>query len=259
MRLRLHFALATLSALALSCAAVDQRAAVTPQRPTLSSSTSTTSMGTLEIESGGVWDPNDRFSLPLTAKWGLSPTTEVFVGWSPAEYLVRDGEDGSGIGDSYLGMRHRFIEAAKGAPSWAFQLSTKLPSGDETEGLSSGEIDTFGALIASQSFEQFNGTAFYQLGLLGEPGGPGTDFEHSLAVAADTQVAERWSVFGELATQLVPERDHEPVFVTLGTSYTRRKDSVFDVAVSFGLNDDAPGFTILFGHVGNLGRPWTGQ
>jgi hypothetical protein len=45
-------------------------AAATPQRPTLSSDTSTAAPGTFELEAGAVLDDDDPWATPATLRWG---------------------------------------------------------------------------------------------------------------------------------------------------------------------------------------------
>ena len=159
------------------------------------------------------------------------------------------------MSDLVVGTRHRFLEEEDGWPSAALQLSTSLPTGDRTEGLSSGEIDFLPAAILTRSFGDVTTTAFYQAGILGNPGG-GTDLEHTLALAGSTSVGQRWAVFGELSSVLAHERDVEDYFALVGSSYAVSRSFVLDVGAAFGINDEAPDFQLLFGFTSNLGaRP----
>jgi Putative MetA-pathway of phenol degradation len=229
--------------------------AATPQRPTVSSDTSTTAPGTFELEAGGLIDPHDGWDSPLTLKWGMSGDAELFAGWSPYQEEQLPGPDASGVGDTLVGLRYRFLEEAGSRPAAALQLATKLPTGDEHDGLSTGEVDFLAAGILSKQVGQVGTTLFYQLGVLGEPDGTGTDIEHSIALAGSFPLAEGWALLGELAAVEVPEQDLNAVFTTAGFAYTVSKDLVLDVAVVVGLNDDAPDFQVVFGFTKNLGGP----
>lgn len=231
----------------------------TPQRPTLSSDTSTTAAGTFELEAGGVIDPHDSVDSPLTLKWGMAENVELFLGWSPYQTEERPGHDASGIGDTLVGLRYRFLEEEGSVPSTALQLTTKIPTGDENEGLSTGENDFLAAVILSKQVGQVSTTFFYQLGILGEPDEGDTDVEHSIALAAGLPLAEDWSFFAELAAVEVPEQDLNQIFTTTGFTYAVSKDLVLDVGVVVGLSNDADDFQVVFGFTKNFGGPGLGR
>lgn len=227
-------------------------APTTAQRPTVSSDTATTAAGTIELESGGAIDPGDSVDTPTVVKWGAGPRTEFFLGWSPHQEIGLPGPDADGVSDLLVGTRHRFLEADGQRPSAAFQLATSLPTGDRSQGLSSGEIDFHATAIVTQAFGDFSATAYYDAGILGNPTG-GTDLEHTLALAGATTLGQRWGAFGEAAAVLDHERDVEDYLLTVGGTYALSPSLVFDVGATFGINDEAPDFQILFGFTTNLG------
>lgn len=221
-----------------------------PQRPTLSSDTSTTAQGTLEVETGVDLDPDDRFGLPTTLKYGLSDTGEVSLGLSLFERIDRPGDDADGPSDVTVATRHRVWE--RGPDSAAFQLATKLPTADEDEGLSSGELDFGAAGILSHSGSPLSWTAFGELSWLGDPSG-GTDPRQALALAASVPGPGASSLFGELAH--IGGSGPDQQFATLGTAWPAG-DAVLDLGVRLGIDDDAPDLVLLVGMTLNLARPW---
>ena len=235
---------------AASCATPPYSA--TPQRPTVSSHTTTTAEDTIEIEMGAHYDPDDSFDSPVVVKAGVGPRTEAYIGVSPFRYVRRTGNDGHGPSDTLLGARHRFREEDDKWPSFAIQLEAGLPTGNEGRGLGSGEVDLFGALIASRTSGTWSGTAFAQIGVV-DASTSNPDLAWLLALAAGSPIGEGWSLFAELATELRHETDVESVFVTFGTTYTPRPSRVFDAGVVIGLTDDAPSFQIFFGLTTNAG------
>lgn len=239
------------------------RSSPTPQRPTFSSDTSTTAHGTAELEAGVGIDPRDSFDSPLSLKFGLSEASEIFVGWSPYQWVERSGVDARGGSETLVGMRQRFLDESEDSlrPSAAVQLATKLPTGSEKQGLSTGEVDFFAAGILTRTFTDTTVTGFYQLGFLGEPDDSDYDLEHGLAMAAATPAFENTSLFGELAAVVSPEQDREEVFTTLGMSYSLSDSLVLDAAVVVGLSSDAPDLQVLLGFTQNLGSvtSWLGR
>lgn len=249
-------ALLLFPALLGACASMpDDAAGVTPQRPSFSSDTSTTAPGTFELEAGATLDPGDSAAVPMALKYGVGERTEVYVGLSPYQVLERPGEDGEGLGDTLLGLRHRFWES-EADTSAALQLSTKLPTGDDDEGLSSGEYDLFAAGILTHAFDERSAlTAYYELGFLGDPASSDVDDQHAFALALSRTLPSNYGTFFELAEVFGPH-DVDPIVATLGVTKALSRSVVFDVGLALGLNDDAPdvqllvGFTVNFGALG---------
>lgn len=251
---QIYLAAATLAALPSCLAGGASDAAVTPQRPTVSSDTSTTAEGTLELEAGLALDPDDSTATPLALKLGLAERTEVFAGLSPFNTVERSGDDGEGFGDLVLGMRHR-IETSDERTSYAVQAASKLPTGDEDEGFSTGEVDFFLAGIfsrASTSGPSFTG--FYELGVVGDPRRRSdTDLQHVVALALSQSVDGDLSAFGELA-RIDPGVGDDYLLGTFGLAHRAHAGLVVDGAISVGLDDDAPDLVFLVGFTTQLGR-----
>lgn len=225
--------------------------AVTPQRPTFSSDTSTTARGTYELEAGLNYDHNDSFDTPLTLKRGLDDASEAFVSFSPYQELAVPGPDASGYSDVTIGYRRRFHQRDDHAAAWL--AAVKLPVGDEDDGFSSGELDVFAAGIYSRQIADVSLVGYYQLELLGETDGSGFDVGNGVAIAAGRPVTEDVSAFAELAWKFGQESP-DPLFTTFGATYTTAPGLVFDAALVVGLNSQAPDVQIVFGFTRNFGR-----
>ena len=252
------------SALLLACPALcagcvlhsSAGAPATPQRPTFSSNTATTAYATWEVEGGAYRNDEGAIDVPLGLKYGAGPRTEVFAGVSPYRRVKAAGEEDSGVGDVVVGVRHRTFDGAGDGdgPSTAFQLAAKVPTGDRADLLSSAELDLFGAWILDGARERLAWTAFYQLGLLGDPDEGGVVVEHGLALAAGHPLGhDDLSAFAELAAVVHPEWDDRQVFTTLGLALAPRRDLVLDAFVVLGLSADAPDAALGIGFTHNLG------
>lgn len=234
--------------------------AATPQRPTVSANTKTTATDTVELEAGVSVDPSDTFDSPLRLKYGLGPRTEFAVRFSPLVYLSRPGDDGNGIGDLFLGTKHRIVEQDGDWPSLAFGLITKLPAASTVEGIGSGEIDFFAEGIASADYDDVSLTAYYKFGALGAPRARGVDGQHTGALAASVPLGGDFGAFGEVAGVFDDERRQDAVFTTLGVTHQPLVNLVLDGGVVVGLSDDAPdlavivGMTLNFGHLTRRGE-----
>ncbi len=222
---------------------------VTPQRPGLAADTNTTAPGTFELEGGVYRDPGDQWATPTTLKYGYGERTELFVGWVPI--LHDDDRDVTVIGDSQLGIRHRYQDRTDDVPSAAIQALINLPTGNED--LGSPETDMSLAGIISGEVENVLLTGYGSFDLRGDPTGPGIDPGFSLALAGGTPPLGDWSGFGELAGVFVPARDLDSVFMTLGGVYQVIPELAFDVGLVIGLSNDAPDLALVFGFTRNFG------
>lgn len=227
---------------------------VTPQRPTLSSDTNTTAVGSIEMEVGTSFDPGDSTAIPLVLKYGLSEGKEIFVGASVLQHVEFMGSTEVGFGDMILGGRMRFHEGEKF--SAAGLLTMKLPTADETSGLGSGETDFLGAGIMTAPLGDTGSiTGYYEFGLLGDPTG-GVNTQHLFAVSPSVAIAEDLSLFGELAIYKI-QGSSDPSLLMLGMAKTLAPDMIADAGVVFGVNDAAPDFSLFVGMTINLGPAMT--
>ena len=227
---------------------------VTPQRPTFSSNTQTTSEDTFELEAGLNADPDDTSNVTTLLKYGLSPTSEVFVGLVPYKHIEEDsqGDTQQGLGNTTVGVRHRVWES-DGGLSGAYQFLTKLPTADEDDELGSGEIDFFGAAILTQDLGALDVTGFYQLGILGETDDDGTDTSHLLALASSLPITDPMGLFAEITGIYSPRRD-DLAFATFGATYSLSQSTMLDFGMRVGLNADSPDAVFIFGVTTNFGH-----
>lgn len=233
-----------------ACSATGPKdAQVRAQRPFISSETTTVGDQVISVEAGGAVVSGRETEIPIALRYGLGPRSELFVQTSPYRSVDRNNSapDGSGWGDSFVGVRHRLRDADMFSPAYGFQLSTKLPSGRPGNGLGSGEIDWFGALMAQQTYYGFETTGFYQLGLLGEQFEPDINLEHTFAVQSRKPMNGPITAFGEFAFIAEPEIDRTETTLMGGMSIQLDQLTSVDIAIRLGLGDDAEDFQVLFG------------
>ncbi len=227
---------------------------ITPQRPTIARKTSTTAVGTVEVEAGMERAPSETFSMPVFVKYGIFDRNEAFLAFSPYNTVELAGNDGEGFGDITLGWRQRFLEQNQNMPSLAWQAALKLPTADEDDALGTGELDGYGALSGTYGINQWTVTGFGQLGLLGDPNSSGADVQYVLSGAADYAYGPTVDFFGEVGGIFTPEYDNEVVLLTLGGGWSPSVGLRLDTGFRVGLSDDAPDFSYLVGFTRNLGR-----
>lgn len=244
--------LVAVSSLFGSCVAPgSQRTPVTPQRPTVSFNTQTTAEGTLELEAGVQADPGDSFFSPMRLKYGLGQDEEISIAVSPFNFIERPGDDGTGFGDLSVAFRKKVWTNEQ--TSAAFRFETLLPTGNENEGLSTGELSFFAGGIVDHQIDMATYlTGFYQVGVIGDPNDDDPDLAHSAAVAGYHQLDERNELFGELAGFVNPG-PVDPVIFTGGVAHKLSDDLIIDAGVIVGMNDDAADLQFLVGLTTNFG------
>ncbi len=223
------------------------------QRPFISSETHTVPDQVIAVEAGGAVAARSTQEFPLAVRYGLGPRSEFYLQTTPYSRVEGTIPDGEGWGDSFVGVRHRLRDADMLSPAYGFQVATKLPTGSFEDGLSSGEMDWFGALMAQQTYYGFETTGFYQLGLLGQSPGPDTEFEHTWAAQTRYNTGSPVTPFAEAAFVWQPDQDLEELTFMGGASFQLDHLTAVDLAIRVGLAD-AEDFQVLFGISRALGQ-----
>lgn len=253
--MRVHLAWITLAGLGLlgsGCSGPLATASPTPQRPTFSFDTNLTAAGTVELESGIAFEAGERFDTPSTLKIGITPSTELFVGFSPQRSTDVPGPNPRGAGDVLVGTRILFDDVADG---WrkVGSLATRLPGGNAGDSGVSGESDFFMAGAIGRDFDGVGFTAFYQLGLIGDQADDSIFAEHTMALAAGLPIADQVSFFAEGAGVFRPDLDLNQLVGTFGAAWAWAPNVTLDAGLQLGLSDDAPDYQLLIGATWNLG------
>jgi hypothetical protein len=180
-------------------------------------------------------------------KYGITERTEAFITTLPFVHSVREGPDGRGFGDLTLGGTYRFSGLADRGSSAAVQAGLVLPTGDEDDGLGSGEEEVFALLVGSHWTGDWMFSASGSVSWLGEDGSSGADVAWGGSIDAFWALHERFSLLGQLGGATIPERDEESTFLTLGAVYAARHNWLVDVGVTLGLDDESPDSLFLIG------------
>jgi hypothetical protein len=228
-----------------------EEVAATPQRPSFSTSTTTTHVGWLELEAGLSVDEH-LFDSPFVFKLGTSRDSELFVGLSPV-MNVSNGVSETGFGDIALGGRWRFKEGTTKSPSFAGQFSIKLPTADEDRGLGTGEVGYNALLIINHTFATYS--LDFNVGLSGRPGS-GTIDQVPIILTLSRGLNSKLSGFGELFID--PSFDSEnSIFIgSFGGSYYVSPRIVLDAALNVNISKAPFDVRFLFGFTTTFARIW---
>lgn len=223
------------------------------QRTTATSDTATTAVGSLEIELGSVDESGPSLEVPLAVKLGLGSATEAFIEGAAFQRTRREGGGASeGPGDLGIGLRHRPIDESATRPSVAFDLFVKFPTGDETRGLGSGELDLQASVFAMKDLGRPTLFARAQLAALGHPD-DSFDLEPLFALAIAMPHDEALSTFAELSPVWQPEADTEQLNATLGLAWTSSESTLLEAGLRTDLLGNSDSAQLLVGFTWNLG------
>lgn len=243
--------------LSTGCIAIDKSftTRAVPQRPTFANNAYTTAPGTLEVESGVQWIPDESVDVPVVFKHGIDERSEVLVGVDPYRSVdVPGGDDATGFGDMFVGYKRRVLDQDDRHPAAAWEVSAKLPTASDDRGLGTGDIDLFTGGAATWDFDEWAANGYYRLGLVGAQNREGIDVQHLFSASGSRPLAERIDGFSELALLWTPAIGEEQLVADVGLQVLAAPGLVVDGAFYLGLSEDAPDVAFAIGLTSNFGR-----
>jgi len=237
-----------------------------PSRPTVTSATDTTQCGVVELEYGleRQWPGGGANRDDLSGGLRLGLTHNLDFHWSSADFLhIMDGSgDRSGFGDTWLGLRYRFLGQTKHRPSLGLFYTAKVPSASTVLGLGSGQVDHSIFFLASKDLHRLH-FDFNLIELLaGRPAASGFDHDTGFALASWLPVTHRLSAVLEPYGYTALNQG-SPAFASAmaGFNYKVRPRLYLDSGLDVGVTSGAPrkrvfvGVTYAVGNVYSWMRP----
>lgn len=131
-----------------------------PAGPTVTDATDTIPCGVIAVDWSWVrsWPGSGNNTDAFNIAFRTAVSDNVELRWSTdASLLSRDrlGRH-SGIGDSYIGVKFRWVEQSRRRPSFAARYVLKVPFASESKGLGSGTHEHELALLASKDFRNIH-------------------------------------------------------------------------------------------------------
>lgn len=213
-----------------------------------------------------------EFSFPLTVRYGINDRLEAFVsqpvgyGQSEAtEYGTTIENDAWGLKDTAFGLNYLLARETAKRPDVIFSLAGRAPTGldpyrnDGTEvGLGSGHwavtpgiqlVKTFDPVVVFGGISYTHQFARHALGQDIQPGEEagynfGLGFAINQDVSVSTQLIGAFQAEYKLDGSTVTGTSREPVSLRMALTNRWRRDFYVEPSVTFGLNDDAPDFTL---------------
>ena len=169
----------------------------------------------------------DSGDLAVAVNVGLLENFEASVAGTLAFDDPADGGAQSGLGDTFLGVKYRFLDEAPPWPALLARVTLRLPTGDETRGLGDGDVSVGLLLAASRTLGPVTLTA--NVGYTITTGEADADVV-LLAGSVEWAVHGPWRLVGEIVGEIPVGRDaNDTAVVQLGFTW-----DVFDAG-------DAPG------------------
>ena len=231
----------------------NQEVAATPQRPSISTSTTTTYPGWLELETGVSFDEHVLDS-PTVFKLGATRNLELFAGLSPL-VNVSNGISETGLGEVSLGGRLRFKDGSQSSPSVAGQFSIKLPTADEERSLGSGEVDYNFLFILAHALGDFGVDINAGITFAGIQNG-GTDQQILGILTVSRAIDSNISGFGEVFINHSSENNETEAVGSAGGSYVVNPRLLLDAAVNFNILNAAFDLRVLAGATFTFAKVW---
>jgi Putative MetA-pathway of phenol degradation len=223
-----------------------------PSRPTVTSATDTTQCGVVELEYGleRQWPGSGANRDDLSGGLRLGLTHNLDFHWASATFLhVMDGVgDRIGFGDTWLGLRYRFLRQTKHWPSLGLAYQVKVPSASVVLGLGSGQVDHSPSFLVSKDVHPFH-IDFNVLPLLaGRPTGSGFDHNVGFALSASAPLTRRFGVVGE-GYGYTDLNQSNPAFAStmMGFTYQVGSRLILDTGLDVGVTSGAPRKRVFVG------------
>lgn len=223
-----------------------------PSRPTVTSATDTTQCGVVELEYGleRQWpgDGANRDDLSGGLRLGLTPSLDFH--WSSAAFLHIMDSDGNrtGFGDTWLGLRYRFLKQTKHWPSLGLYYQAKVPSASVAKELGSGKVDYSLSFLASKDVRRFHFDFNAIQLLVRDPVGSGFDHDTGFALASWLTVTRRVNVVVEPYGYAALNQS-SPAFASnmVGFNYKFQPRLYLDTGLDVGVTSKAPRKRVFVG------------
>lgn len=235
-------------------------------RPTLANATDTTQCGVVELEYGleRQWPGSGANRDDLSGGLRMGLTRNLDFHWSSSAFLhVMDGSGNrTGFGDTWLGLKYRFLKQTKRRPSLGLFYAAKAPSASVALGLGSGRVDHAISFLASKDIHRLH-LDFNVIALLaGRPAASGFDHDTGFALSNWFTLTPRLNLVVEPYGYTLLNQG-SPAFAStmIGFNYKVQPRLYLDSGLDFGVTSEAPrervfvGVTYALGNVYSWMRP----
>jgi len=202
--------------------------------------------GHAELEAGFeyVKQSDEEMGLACVFKVGLFNNVDVGVEVPYGFIDVEAGDDVNGLGDVVFCAKYHLWDEGDNTPAVAIVFSLKPQTGDEDEGLGSGELDYGLNTALTKELGAF--TAHGNLGYTFVGGGEDI---FSYGLAAEYPLSEAVNIVGELTGETAFDGafNENPFQGLVGLNWAWGETVTLDVGVGFPVSDASPDLTVTTG------------
>ncbi|MCH2106599.1 MAG: hypothetical protein MK291_08165 [Planctomycetes bacterium] len=216
-----------------------------PQGLLPSQDTVTTPAGFLEVEAVGSWAAREEQAMAVM-RYGLGDRTEVYLAQDLHHSLTIPGAaDPSGLGDAWIGVRHRVIDRDSAMVAHAFLAEVRIPHSDTDPGINADALELHLGHLRDGSWGRFDWTTNVDLFFLADPAGrPDPALGGSLTLSSPLlEIAGKklpLALLAEAGGLYHPEEDQLPAWVAAGIRIPLHPSLELQAAWIQGLGGDAP-------------------
>jgi len=177
-------------------------------------------------------------------KYGIIDNWEVGADIPYLNISPDEGDSQSGIGDMNIWTKYRFISEDKDNFGLAAGLNVKLATGDEDEGLGSGETDFMPFIMGTiKPSDQIVLGAKVGYDIIGEPDGVDVDNEWLGTIWGGYMLKPNVGLVAELYGNT--QKGKDPLAIDAGVTYGITENAGFVFGAGAGLNDAAPDWHVF--------------
>jgi hypothetical protein len=179
-------------------------------------------------------------------RYGLEPKTEVYIAQDLHHAITDpDGPDPSGIGDAWIGIRHRLVDKDAAGVAHAFAAEVRIPHGDPDMGISASGLELHLAHIRDGQSSAFSWTTNTDLFLFADQAGrPDPALAGSLTLTGPRLRAAGkrlpLALLAELGGLYHPEEDNMPAWGAVGLIIPVHPSLEIQAAWVKGIGGDGP-------------------
>lgn len=230
----------------------ETRISATTDRPTYSNGTETTQCGVLEIMGGPErqWNGHGlhQDDSALALQFGLTASTDLYYSSNIFWKIGSHTGDLSGMSDTYVGVRHRFIPQRHYVPSFATYYILKVPTANSAVGMSTGRYDHSFSLILSRDFPKVHMDLNITPQRIGRSAASGYDQNASVALSASVPIRRTVTFSGTAFGFTALNQSTSAYGVgSVGVNWQVAPRLILDVSMDEGLTSAAPRKRIGFG------------
>jgi hypothetical protein len=225
----------------------------TPSRPTVTNATDPTQCGVLEAEYGfeSQWPGSDSRRDDFTGGLRLGLTPNLDLHYASGDYLGISSSHSplqGGFGDVWLGLKYRFLKQTVLRPSLGVFYQAKVPTGDASLGLGSGQVDHLTAILVSKDVRKFHFDFNVIPMFIGRTVGGGFDHNVGFAWSGTYPISKKFSFVAE-PYGYTALNSSIPGYTSLmaGVTYQASRRMFLDTGMDFGVMHGAPQRRVYLG------------